>query len=510
MGKKLYARMVWLVVVGGLVAGAIFWYHSYAARASEPKFDTKAITRGDVEETVLTTGTVQPIRTVSVGSQVSGLVTKLYVDWNSPVHKDEVLAQIDPSLPKAALEQGEADLENAQATLTNNEANLQNMISNLQSADSAVKTAQAQVDTARVGILSAQAQLNQAQAAVAKARAQLELAQVTYRRDETLRKRDLIAQVELDTSESGFHVAQSDVATARAQLETARAGVRTAQVSLQSAQTGVQAAMEKRDGAQSQVLGARSQVAEAEATVKRARANLVGLKMTLGYTVIRSPVDGIVISRLVDVGQTVQAAYSVPNLFTLGTDLKHMQVIANLDESDMARVFDKEKARFQVDAWPNETFEGYVYQVRDNPTTVNNVVTYQVVINAENPDQKLKPGMTANITLSVRRRQNVLLVPNMALRFQPEGHKAFEGAKASPSPSASPQPKRHHHQGDLPDEQAHQKVWILKDGQPAPLDVTTGITDGINTEVLAGLSQDQQVITGNVVSAASGSPHSLF
>ncbi|MHB2021594.1 MAG: efflux RND transporter periplasmic adaptor subunit, partial [Candidatus Xenobia bacterium] len=457
--------------------------------------------RGTVTETVLTTGQLAPTQTVNVGSQVSGLVTRLYVDWNSPVHKGQVVAEIDPRIPRAQMEQAQADLDNARAQVLNNQATLKNQESNLESAQAAVETAEANVGTAEGGVTTARAGVLQAVAGLDKAQAQLHVANLTLDRDNDLRAKDLIAQNDLDQARASRDVAQANLETAQGQLEQARASFRSAQIALKNAHIAVQTAGEKRDAAHSLVAAAQAQVEAAEASVKRNEANMVQARLNLSYTTIRSPVDGVVLERNVDQGQTIQASYSAPQLYVIGTNLKQMQVVAALSESDISRVYAGEKATFTVDAYPDDSFDGEVTQVRNKATTTDNVVTYQVVIQVKNPELKLRPGMTANISLQVRKHEKVLRVPNAALRWKPQ-----EDPSASPTPTPSPTPSpsasaspgatpsAKKSEDKLPDETDHQKVWVLKDNKPVSVDIVTGLADGSNTEVLSGLHDGEAVI----------------
>ncbi|HEY3998709.1 MAG TPA: efflux RND transporter periplasmic adaptor subunit, partial [Candidatus Xenobia bacterium] len=358
--------------------------------------------------------------------------------------------------------------------------------------------------TARGGIATARAQRSQARAGVDKARAQLGVAELTLNRDLAVRKEDLIPQSEVDQARAARDVAEADVRTAEGQVDASEAGLQAAGIKLRTTQTAVESARVKVDAAQSQVSGAQAQVEVAQAAVKRAEANTEQSKLDLSYTTIRSPVDGIILERNVDQGQTIQSSYNTPQLYSIGTNLKHMQLMASLSESDMSRVYRGEKATFTVDAYPDDKFAGTVTQVRNKATTTDNVVTYQVIVAVENPLLKLRPGMTANITLQVREHKQALLVSNSALRWKPQEAPSATptptpSAKASPSPSPSPSPRPKVLLGKaalLPDETDHQKVWVLRGKTPVSVDVTTGLSDDSNTEVLDGLNEGQDVITG--------------
>jgi HlyD family secretion protein len=314
--KKLITIVIVLIALGA--GGAVF----YAKRGDkEPTVTTLKISRGPIVDAVGATGTLQAVTTVTVGTQVSGIVQDLYADFNSIVKKGQVVARLDPSIL-------ETQVETAKANLTNAQANLERQ---------------------KVAVADAQSKLARAQ---------------------ELTARQLITKVD---------------------LENAEVTVKSADAQLKSTQ---------------------SQIVQAEAAVNKA-------KVDLDHTIITAPIDGIVIKRSVDKGQTVAASMSAPELFIIAADLTKMQVNANIDESDVGRMRPGQAVTFRVDAYPTETFHGTVHQVRLNPTTVQNVVTYSTVIDVPNPELKLKPGMTANVNIEIARRDNVLRVPNAALRFRP-------------------------------------------------------------------------------------------
>jgi HlyD family secretion protein len=314
--KKLIWIVLLLVVVG---AGAAYLYANRGDK--EPQVSTLKVSRGDLVDAVGATGTLQAVTTVTVGSQVSGIVSELDADFNSIVKKDQIIAKLDPALLQTAL-------ETAKANLVNSEANR---------------------DRQKVALADAQAKLKRAQ---------------------ELNQRQLITQQDLETAD--VNVKQAD-----AQLKSTE-----------------------------------SQIVQAQAAVDKA-------KVDLDHTVITAPIDGIIIKRSVDRGQTVAASMQAPELFIIAADLTKMQVNANIDESDVGRMRPGENVTFRVDAYPTDTFRGTVKQVRLNPTTVQNVVTYSTVIDVPNPDLRLKPGMTANVNIEIARRSSVLRVPNAALRFRP-------------------------------------------------------------------------------------------
>ena len=323
--------MILAAVVLGLALVVAFGLN----RNSQAQHFAAKVERGDVDDVVEATGTINPIVTVLVGSQVSGSIAKLYADFNSYVHKGEIIALIDPALFEGALLGSKSDLENAKANLVAARANLE-------------KLKAARVQT-----------------------------KADYERAAGLLKGGVQSQQQLDL--------------AKANYDSANAAV---------------------DAAAANVAQAEAQVQQKDAAVKVAQTNL-------DYTVIRSPIDGTVVARNVDLGQTVAASFSAPTIFTIAKDLKTMWVYTKTDESDVGNIQVGKPVTFKVDAFPKDTFHGVVKQVRMNPTTVQSVVTYDTIIEFANPDLKLFPGMTAYVTIPVARVQNVLKVPNTALRYKP-------------------------------------------------------------------------------------------
>ena len=394
-------RLVPLVVLGAaLMASAAFYYRSLNA-ASEPTPMTATATRGDVVANVDATGTVEPLTTVQVGTQVSGTIKALYADFNSEVRKGQVVAELEPSLFQTQVDQ-------ARATLVRLEAD---------------------ADRARVDVQDTQTKLRRAQ---------------------ELSDQKLIARTDLETAQAAAMQAEAAEKSAQAQITQARAALNQNEV-------------------------------------------------TLGHTIIRAPIDGIVISRSVDVGQTVAASMQAPTLFVIAQDLTRMQVRASIDEADIGRIRAGQQVSFRVDAYPSETFTGEVAQVRLEPTTDQNVVSYTTIINVPNPGLKLKPGMTATVAVEVASDTDVLRVPNSALRFRPTGD-VLVANRSTAAASAAPagQPIR---------ETGFGRVWILRAGAVQEARVRTGVTDGAVTAVLEGdLREGDQVVTGVADQAASAAP----
>ncbi len=407
-----------IAALAAVVLGLVGW--RLLARTDEAVYSHAAVGRGDIVKTISATGKLQAVTTVQVGSQVSGRIAELHADFNSRVKKGQVIARLDPALFQAQLEQARGNVANAEARV--------------QTAETAVGDAQAAVN-------SAQANRQKMQAA----------------RDDAKRAFDR------------YNELVSTGAVSAREVESAQAALQQAEAQLQ--QAAAQAAQ-----AQAQVRSSRSQVNEARAQVQQTRAAVDLASANLGYSIIRAPIDGVVIARNVDVGQTVAASLQAPTLFLIANDLTQMQVLADIDEADVGQLGRDSKVSFNVDAYPQDVFQARVSQIRLNPQTVQNVVTYTAVIDVQNPELKLKPGMTASVTAIVAERRGVLIAPNAALRFHPDRGGADRVA-------AGPHP---------------QVVWKVSDKDKLqPVRIVPGITDGIHTEVLSGnLKPGDQLVTG--------------
>jgi HlyD family secretion protein len=390
MKKKVIILSIIVIVI---IAAGLFLY--LKGNGKDAAFKTEKVSRGEIKSVVTATGTVNAVTTVSVGSQVSGTIKRLMVDYNSPVKKDQLLAQIDPS------------------------------------------TFQAQVDQAMANLWSAKANMEKAAVATLDARR-------TLQRSKDLFAQNFIARSDLDTAET-------NALSAEAQQKVSQAQVGQAQAALKIAETNLQ------------------------------------------YTNILSPVNGTVISRSVDIGQTVAASFQTPTLFSIAQDLTKMQIDTNVDEADIGKILVGQAVSFTVDAYPDTIFTGKVAVVRNAPITVSNVVTYDVVIQVENPQLKLKPGMTANVSITIEIHPDVLRIPNASLRFKPadtivisEKKRDKQGAKKT-------------------------KVWILEKDKPKSVNVTIGLSDGSYTEISVGeLKENQEIITDNLNgkkdNSSSGAP----
>ncbi len=403
-GKRKYIWGIVGVIV--IVAGYGYVRVRQAKAKGQVGYVTSKVDRGRITAKVTASGTLSAIVTVQVGSQVSGRVAALYADWNSQVKKGELVAKIDPALFQASVAQARANLVAAQGNL-------------------------------------------------AKAKAQAIDAERQYKRNQTLAERKLIAQADLDTSQS-----------------TADA--------------------------------AKAQVDAAQGAVEQAKAQLNSTEVNLAYTDIISPTDGTVIARNVDVGQTVAASLQAPTLFLIAEDLRKMQVDTSVAEADIGKLKPGMKATFTVDAYPNDRFAGTVRQVRNSPQTVQNVVTYDAVIDVPNPDLKLKPGMTANCTFVWAEQDNALRVPNAAMRFRPPaellastpGADAAQGGPGAGAGAALGRSAGARSPAGAQSDPSRRTVWVLRDGKPQRVVIRPGVSDGSFTEVAEGdLSEGDLVIT---------------
>lgn len=388
---------LWIALLALLTAGGIWWYFQ-RERNEAPQYQTTLVTQGEMTQMVTATGTLNPVINVTVGSQISGIIQKLFADFNSSVTAGQVVAQIDPATYQAVVHQAQGDLANAKAGL--------------------------------------------------------ELARLTAERKKELAAQRAAPQADLDTANASLH--------------------------------------------------------QAEATVKIKEANLEKAQADLDRCTITSPINGTVISRSVDVGQTVAATMNAPVLFLIANDLAKMQIDAAVAEADVGTVEDGQTVDFSVDAFPYRTFHGVVSQVRNAATTVQNVVTYDVVIAVDNPDLKLKPGMTANVSIIVAHRDSAVKVANAALRFRPPEVEAAATPAPTPPPAAAGGeggPGKRRPGGGRPGgPRGERKVYMQAAGgtKLEPVTVKLGINDGVSTEVLEGLKPGDVVVTG-VTTSSSGS-----
>ena len=358
-------------------AVGLLFYIIKDSDGEKPKYRLIKAEEGSIVSTVSCTGALGAVITVKVGSQVSGQIKELLADFNSEVEKGEVIARIDPENFQARLRQSEAELAVARANVTIKRA--------------AVKRSRAELQNARNAYASAQAQTEKFRVSLADARRD-------YDRKKKLHKGSIISESEKDKAEAAYDQAQAQLNSAEAEEKATASFVVSKEAALRMAEAEVQYAL--------------AQVNHREAAVQNS-------KVDLGHTIIRSPVDGVVIERNVDMGQTVAASLQAPTLFTIAQDLRKMQVETDIDEADIGRIHEGQQATFTVDAFADREFGGRVEQIRKAPQTLQNVVTYTVIISAENSALLLLPGMTANVKVVVDERKQVLKVPNAALRFRP-------------------------------------------------------------------------------------------
>jgi len=402
-------KYIIIAVIALLVAGAGFYY--FKNKKPEITYKTARLEKGTIVSTVSATGNLSAVTTIQVGTQVSGTIQKLYVDYNSRVKKGQPIAEIDPSLFNASVEQSQGNYLVAEANLL-------------------------------------------------KAKVNLADAERTLQRNRKLLADGIISQGDFDLSETAWQAAKASVKAA-------------------------------------------------EGSVAQTRGALMQSKTNLRYSIIRSPVDGIVISRAIDVGQTVAASFQTPTLFTIAQDLTKMQIEVSVDEADISRIKLDQQATFTVDAYPEQKFSGKVVQIRSAPVINQNVVTYMVVVNVDNHELKLKPGMTANVSVVVAQKDEVIKIPPAALRFKPKGGDEKAQGKTG---SVSPQAKGGREGGGKPGDKkgvGGQIVYTLKEGKPVPISIKTGIAGSGSVELLEGaLKEGDEVIieqVGGDVKKKSGS-----
>jgi HlyD family secretion protein len=492
--KKLISQKRQLMLAGaGLVVLGLAAVYFWGNQSTTAQYMTARIERGNLRNTVTATGTLQAVTTVQVGSQASGTIAALYADFNSVVKNGQVIAQLDPSVAKAQVDQARANLQQARASL--------------QQARAAVVNSRAGVNDARAKALAAnstaqntQAGVSGAQANLAVLKAQQDDALSYLKQQESLLKNGVVPQREYDVALTAYKSAEARYNQAAAQLNQAI-------LSEQSASgAGIAQSAAQVQQSQAQVQQSQAQVQQAQAQVHQTQAALRLAEVNLAHTTITSPIDGIVVSRNVDVGQTVAASLSAPTLFTIAQDLTQMQVMANIDQADIGLVEQAKSVKFSVDAFPGKDFDGKIQQMRLNPQNVQNVVTYNVVIDVSNPEQQLKPGMTANLTITIDERNNVLKVPNAALRFIPQGATGQQSGDATGAGNSNGQTEHRLAPATAPVLAGQTRlVWVLgQDSKPQSRRIKVGLNDGTQTEVVEGnLQEGEMVIIGQVISSTS-------
>ena len=369
-------KRVMLLLFGLLILAAAGYALFGRGAKGALQFRFTRLERGPLISTVSSSGTLNAVTTVQVGSQVSGQIKQLFVDFNSPVKREQVIARLDPELFETKVNQAKADLAAVEAGVLNQLAQL--------------KRAEAEVENARASVAAARAQIAKAKVAVLDGRRNL-------KRRRELFGQALVPESDLNTAEAVYEAAVAQAEASAAEEKGKRASLRSEEAQLKVVE---------------------AQLENARALVRQKRASLRQAEVDLGHTVIRAPVDGVVVSRNVDVGQTVAASLQAPTLFVIAQDLTEMQVITNVDEADIGRVRVGQRATFLVDSFVGRDFEGEVLQIRKAPKVEQNVVTYDVVVSAKNSDLALLPGMTANVRIVTDQKEGVLKVPNTALRFR--------------------------------------------------------------------------------------------
>jgi HlyD family secretion protein len=435
----------WVLLAGiavALATGAELWrIHS----ANDVSYETVAVGRGQIQASVTATGTLNAVVDVQVGSQVSGNIKALYADFNTKVTKGQLVAEIDPETFQTQVDQGTAVLASVHA---------------------GALTAGAQVQKAKSDLAGAMASEKGAEAVLAKDQANAVNARNQYQRQDTLYQRGLISQQDHDLAKAGVDAAEAQLAADQSQIDAAKQAIQSNQDQLSVTQ---------------------DQLISAQAQERQSRASLAQTEVNMGHTKITAPVDGTVIARRMDVGQTVAASFSAPTIFEIAQDLTKMQLDTNVDESDIGNVITGQRATFTVDAYPATTFYGEVTAVRKAPISQQNVVTYDVVIAVGNPDLKLFPGMTANARILTAKLDNTLKVSNAVLRSHPTAAMLTQF-------------------GLPPAQRGKQELYVKRDGKLQAVPVTFGLSDGKDTAVTASdLNEGDQVVVRLTVAAAGAS-----
>lgn len=449
MAKKIIIGVIILLIAGGVI-----WLK--VSSDQKASYQTTPVTRGDLTSAVQATGTVSPTVSVTVGAQVSGKIVKLFVDYNSPVKKGDLLALIDPASYQTLVSQAGAQVNNDTAALG---VAQQNINASQSSMSASLNNLQAQ-----------EAQLKKDQALAQNAK-------LNFQRMESLGKKDLVAKSDVDAARYTYLSQQATLEQDKAKIAQARQQYTGSAISVEIS---------------------KGQYQSSAASLARSRAQLEQAGTNLNYTRIVSPVDGVVVARNVDVGQTVVSSFQAPSLFVIAQDLREMQIEAQVDESSISKVKDGQAVEFNVAAFPTETFKGVVKQIRINPVTSQNVVNYDVMVNVANPKIQLLPGMTATLNFIIARKTGVLQIPNQALRYVPSDKSSNGKPKAALSPSPSPSAAL---VGGFAKKKAAAEqgtnLWVLENGKQVRKKVELGISDGLNTEVISGLSEGEEVITGS-------------
>jgi len=465
MGRVIKLIVLLILLAAGLAGG--WYYYKGGGQGERISYRLAPVERGGLISTVSATGTLNAVVTVQVGSQVSGQIKELMADFNSEVRQDQVIALIDPENFEARVRQAEAELLVSQTNVAIQKA--------------AVDKALSELNNARADLVATKAQAEKAKVSLAEAKRDMDRQQALFSRGATSRSQS-------DTAAATYDQARAQLSTVEAQHQAQASLVGSRDAALKMAQ---------------------AQVDQAQAQVKQKEAALHQSRLDLSHTVIRSPVDGVVVGRSVDIGQTVAASLQAPTLFTIAQNLRKMQVEANLDEADIGRIQVGQRTTFTVDAFPGREFRGEIKQIRKAPQTVQNVVTYTVIITAENPDLSLLPGMTANVSVVVAERANALKVPNAALRFRPASAGGAVQAAGPPAQGQERSPRGASGRGaellgrmtenlGLSPEQQAQVKAILEEGRAkiTALRQKGGSAEDLKAEVERQREQNRNAIAG--------------
>jgi HlyD family secretion protein len=429
--------MLWM---GGAAAVVLMAGWALLSGRGDLQYRTAAVKKGTIEYAVSATGNPNAVVTVQVGSQVSGNIQSLYADFNTRVTKGQLIARIDPQIFQAKVDQAQANWNAAKAAVVNAQAVIQKDLAQVAAANATLADAKANVLKAEVAVKDAKVKLD---------------------RRVQLQKEGILSPEDLDTAQATYDTSVAVLDSAKAQQNAADQNVKAAEAEVAVGHT--------------QVASAQAQVAQNAAALTQAQADLE-------HTYIRAPVDGVVVARHFDVGQTVAASLQAPDIFDIAQDLTKMQVDTNVSEADIGRVQVGQPATFTVDAYPTKVFQGKVTSIRKAPINVQNVITYDAVISADNSDLKLLPGMTANVKILVARHEDALQVPNAALRFKPP-----QAAKTENVVYAATRSSR---------KASEPVVWVLgENGKLRGVPVKLGLSDGTFTEITGGsLEPGDQVV----------------
>lgn len=485
--KKVGIYVAVTAIVAVVCAGGWMLYKKYGSPDQQVEFILQKAERGDLELTIAATGTVEPEELVNVGAQVGGMITELGTDANgntinygSEVKAGMVLAKIDDALYQTEYQSAKAQQKQAEAQLKQAEAQKKQAQTQKKQAEAQLSQARAQQKNAEAGILQAKAKIAESEAGQKKVEVALKKAEFAWERAKKLLQGDASTASEFEEAGATYFSAKLEKQAASAAVESAKANLTAAESSLLTAEAQIVSAEAQISSAEAQISSAEAQISAAEAQISAAQASLSRAQRNLEYCVIKSPVDGVIIDRRVNVGQTVNSSMSAPSLFLIAKDLKKMQVWVSVNEADIKRIQPGQKATFTVDAIPGTEFEGTVSKIRLNATMSQNVVTYVVEITTDNSDLKLLPYLTANVKFVLNERKDVLFVPNAAFRFVPEGETAPEVKKGQ------------------------RVLWVPGDkGKALPVVVRTGLNSGMSTEIVEVVSGDlkagSDVITGSRV-----------